>query len=248
MTQVVPSRVELSVVCPAYQEEVQIGSSIENLTRVLALSGRRWQLVVVDDGSTDETLVRAQRAATDGVELVTYPRNRGRGYALRRGIAAARGEIIITTEADLSWGAEVVQTLDAALRASGADIVVASPWSKGGAMLGVPPHRVALSRIGNMVLSQRFGVAMSTGMTRGYRRSALAAMQLTRDDKDLHLEILLQARRLGLDVREVPAVLRWPTGRAARPGSLRIAHLLDHVAWAVGLEWALPANGEPPIR
>jgi glycosyltransferase involved in cell wall biosynthesis len=231
--------VELSVVCPAYQEQAQIATTIASLVSVLGETGRRWQLVVVDDGSTDATLALATRAAVDGVEVLTHTPNRGRGYALRRGIAAARGDVVVCTEADLSWGADVVRMLDDALRSSGADVVIASPWAKGGRTIGVPMHRVMLSRLGNLALTRRFGVATSTGMTRAYRREALRAMHLTRDDKDLHLEVLAEARRLRLDVREVPAVLRWPSDRAMRRGSLRVSHVLDHAAWALGLESVL---------
>ncbi len=228
--------VDLSVVCPAYDEEDCIADSIRTLSEALAGSGRTWQLVVVDDGSSDDTLARARAARRPGVEVLTHRPNRGRGFALRRGIEAAIGRLVVTTEADLTWGTESVLALARTLDELGCDVSVASPWLPGGAMRGVPPHRVLLSRVGNLALSYRFGVRMSTGMTRGYRRQALEQMRLTRDDKDLHLEILAEAQRLGLSVREVPATLRWPDERRTRPSSLRARHVVHHLAWAFGLE------------
>jgi glycosyltransferase involved in cell wall biosynthesis len=226
--------IELSVVCPAFQEEACIGDTLDRLSRTLEGSGLTWQLVVVDDGSTDRTLERARACAGPNVDVVTYPRNRGRGHALRRGFDAARGRVIVATEADLSWGSDVVLALHAAID-DRTDVAIASPYVRGGALVNVPRRRAWLSRMGNLALAPRFGVAMSTGMTRAYRAEALRRMRLSEDDKDLHLQILAESRRLALRVREIPAVLEWPRDRSARTGSVHAGHIARHLAWALGL-------------
>jgi hypothetical protein len=125
---------------------------------------------------------------------------------------AAEGELIFSTEIDLSWGADVVHRMYAALLENPhADIVIASPHLPGGGYKNVPLHRVLLSRYGNHVIRAglSFGVTMNTGMTRGYRREVLDELPLWEHGKEFHLEVVLKALALDKRIIEVPAVLEW---------------------------------------
>jgi glycosyltransferase involved in cell wall biosynthesis len=211
---VVPQGAQVSVVCPFYNEAAIIEHAITQMVVQLRTLQETWELIVVNDGSTDASEAIARRAAADEprVRILGYPRNRGRGYALRTGIAAARGDLVITTEIDLSWGESIVAELVAAMRRwPEADIVVASPHLPGGGYRNVPAKRVWLSRIGNRIIRicMSNAVTMNTGMTRAYRREVIQSLPLHEDDKELHLEILLKAMTFGYRIREIPAVLEW---------------------------------------
>src|SRR5262249_50690159 len=150
------ARMRVSVVCPFYNEAQILESAVRTLLdRLRSLDGS-WELIIVNDGSTDGSAEIAQRIAKEEssrLRVLGYPTNRGRGHALRVGIAAARGDIIVTTEIDLSWGEQIVHELVAAMeRWPDADIVVASPNLASGGYKNVPLKRVWLSRIGNRVI------------------------------------------------------------------------------------------------
>src|SRR5947209_15362071 len=139
-----------------------------------------WELILVDDGSRDrsrENLVEALAAEPDlPVRVLSYGWNRGRGRALKTGIDAAQGEIVVTTEADCSWGDDVVRRLvDELERNPVVDFVIASPHLRGGGLVNVPWSRVALTRIGNLLIRLFLApsISMNTGMTRAYRRAVI---------------------------------------------------------------------------
>ena len=98
----------VTVVVPAYNEERAIASQIENVRAVMERSARPWELIVVDDGSTDAT---ASQAEQTGARLIRQGRNRGYGAALKAGIAAAQHELIVITDADGTYPSEAIPAL-----------------------------------------------------------------------------------------------------------------------------------------
>jgi glycosyltransferase involved in cell wall biosynthesis len=98
----------VSIVVPAYNEERGIGEQIERLRRVMEQSGWPFEVVVVDDGSTDRT---AEEAAQHDVRLIRQPRNRGYGAALKAGIVAARSDWIVIIDADGTYPAEEIPAM-----------------------------------------------------------------------------------------------------------------------------------------
>lgn len=107
------ARTGLSVVVPAYNEEHGIGGQIERLQQVMNSSGIPWELIVVDDGSTDGT---AREVEKHNVRLIRQPRNRGYGAALKAGIAAAQNELVAIIDADGTYPAEALQPMFAIAR------------------------------------------------------------------------------------------------------------------------------------
>lgn len=227
---------DVSVVCPFYNEAGILEHSVRHMLAQLEHLGREWELIIVNDGSTDESPAIAQRlsASHPRLRLLGYPWNRGRGHALRTGIAAASGDLIVTTEIDLSWGDRIVHELVGELeRHPEADMVVASPHLQSGRYRNVPFRRVWLSRLGNLVIRACMSNAMTmnTGMTRGYRRSLIQSLPLIEDGKEFHLEVILKANAFGARIREIPAVLEWKEykhqgKRIKRKSSSRINRLI----------------------
>ena len=208
------SSLDLSVVCPFYNEGQIIEQAIDTMLSQLGKLDVSWELIVVDDGSRDDSGEIAHKKAKEHERLraLSYPYNRGRGHALRTGIMQARGEVIVTTEIDLSWGDEIVEQLYRATQEQpDVDIVVASPHMPGGEYKNVPFKRVFFSRFGNFVIRALMSnaVTMNTGMTRAYRRDVIRSLPLEEDKKEFHLEVILKAQSLGYRFSEIPATLEW---------------------------------------
>lgn len=101
----------VTIVIPAYNEAAHVAGQIRAVRDVMELSGWEYEIIVVDDGSTDGT---AERALETGVRVLRHRRNRGYGASLKRGIAAARYEWILITDADGTYPASAIPELLAA--------------------------------------------------------------------------------------------------------------------------------------
>jgi glycosyltransferase involved in cell wall biosynthesis len=190
----------------------------------LATLDRPWELIVVNDGSTDDSFALAQKLelANRNLRVLGYSANRGRGFALRTGIAAARGDIVVTTEIDCSWGDDIVHRIaDVLVKNPKIDMVIASPNKAGGGYAHVPAGRIWVSRIGNMILRAALSsrITMYTGMTRGYRRARFLELPIDEDEKEFHLEVARKALAFGFLIHEVPAWLTWQHDKLTKPGS-----------------------------
>lgn len=118
-----PGPVRLSVVVPAFNEERQIAETIETILSELDDAvGSDLEILVVDDGSTDATVARAEKA---GATVVAQPVNLGKGAAVRAGVLAARGRSVVFTDADLAYPAAMILPMLQGLE-DGWDVVVGS--------------------------------------------------------------------------------------------------------------------------
>jgi dolichyl-phosphate beta-glucosyltransferase len=114
----------LSIVVPAYNEAGRIRDTLERLCHFKKSQPYSIELMVVDDGSTDQTVETV--AEFSDVRLVRNDRNHGKGFTVRHGVLEARGEFVLFTDADLSTPIEEVDKLLSALQTSGADAAVGS--------------------------------------------------------------------------------------------------------------------------
>jgi dolichyl-phosphate beta-glucosyltransferase len=127
----------LSVVIPAYNEARRLGPTLDRVTEYLRArqggeQGREGEheVLVVDDGSTDATAARVEAHPDAMVRLVRQPENRGKGAALRRGVAESRGRRVLLCDADLSTPIQDVERLTAHLD-DGADVAIGSRAAEG---------------------------------------------------------------------------------------------------------------------
>ena len=207
----------VSVVCPFFNEQGVLVAATERMLATLARDfGDDWELILVNDGSTDASLPQlldlARRAGHERLRVLSFSDNQGRGRAIKAGIDAARGQIIVTTEVDGSWGDAIAHELvDELDRHPEADFAIASPHLPGGGLKNVPLQRVFLTRIGNLLIRAFFGsgVTMNTGMTRAYRSHVIKPLVVFADGKEFHLEVLLKLITIGFEFREIPATLTW---------------------------------------
>ena len=214
----------ISVVCPFYNEAAIIEASIKRMLANLATLDKPWELIVVNDGSTDNSFALAHALMADNPKLrvVGYPNNRGRGFALRTGVAAAKGDIVVTTEVDCSWGDDIAHRIAKVFdEQPNTDMVIASPNLPPGGYANVPANRVIVSRLGNVLLRAALSarITMYTGMTRGYRRNRFLELPIDEDEKEFHLDVARKALAFGFLIREIPATLTWQHEKLAKPGS-----------------------------
>ena len=223
---------EVTLITPAYNEAASIEKDLGRILAAMEGLGVSWEYILVNDGSTDRTYELAREIIGDrgNCRIVSYPRNKGRGYALRQGFARARGHYVITTEGDLSWGPEIIGRLHKALKETGNDMIIASVYLDGGGLENVPQGRRMISSWGNVVMRWAFGggLTMLSGMTRGYRREALEALYLEANDKEIHLEIVSKAQDLGFSISEIPGTISW-SQEQIQGGKGRARSMFRHV-------------------
>jgi len=118
-----------SIVIPAYNESARLGGTLERVLDYVHAQGWNAEVIVVNDGSRDNTaeIVKSFAAKDPILRLVENPGNRGKGYSVRNGMLNARGEILLFSDADLSSPIEEAPKLLAALD-QGADIAIGSRW------------------------------------------------------------------------------------------------------------------------
>jgi len=114
----------LSIVVPAYNEAQRIREALEKLFHFRESKPYSIELMVVDDGSTDQTVEIV--SGFPGLRLVRNSRNHGKGFTVRHGVLEAGGELILFTDADLSTPIEEVDKLLSVLQSSGADAAIGS--------------------------------------------------------------------------------------------------------------------------
>ncbi len=203
---------DLSIVIPMFNEAENAETTLNRIEKAMASFQGTYEIVAVDDGSIDGTLgiLKSVGAQNGKVKIVSYPKNIGRGMALRKGFAESGGKIVVSIDADLSYRPDYILDFMEVFEAEREiDFVLASPYMPGGGVCDVPFHRLWISKLGNRIL--RFAmpnrIYTSTGIFRAYRRKVLDSLELESDGKEIHLEILSKALALGFRVKEIPAIL-----------------------------------------
>ena len=206
---------DLSIIVPCYNEKENVPKlQREFLPVVTELAGSHsLEVIFVDDGSTDDTL-RALKEAFDNPDqpgVFRFERhqvNRGLGAALRTGFAAARGQILVTTDSDGTYQFSSIPALLSNLK-PGIDIVTASPYHPAGGVAGVPAYRLILSRGSSLLyrILVRWGVYTYTCLFRAYRRQVIQDVTFESDGFLAGTELLVKAMLMGYQVAEYPAIL-----------------------------------------
>jgi dolichyl-phosphate beta-glucosyltransferase len=214
--------VRLSVVIPAYNEEDRVGPTLRSLASYLAGRGETFELLLVDDGSRDET-VRAARDAAVPLRVLILAQNRGKGAAVREGMLAAQGERVLFTDADLSTPIEDLPRLERALD-RGAAVAFGSRSVRGSEVLVRQPlYRQTMGKVFNLfvrawvlpgVIDSQCGFKLFEARV---ARQIFSRQILPGFSFDV--EVLFLARRLGHGIEEVP--VRWINSPASRVHPVR---------------------------
>lgn len=216
---------DLSVVIPAFNEAARLGPTVVRVMAWCAEHRPDYQLIVVDDGSSDAT-AEVARAAAGGDERVTVIellRNRGKGAAVRTGMLAATGRALLFSDADLSTPIEDVDVLQAALD-GGADIAIGSrALADSDVRTRQHPLREMMGRTFNlMVRAALMGGLKDTqcGFKLFTREAGHALFErATIDGFAFDVEVLMLARELGYEIAEVPVTWRHVEESKVSPGT-----------------------------
>src|SRR6266852_5892308 len=214
-----------SFIIPAYNEGARLGSTLDRVLDYIRVRGWDAEVVVVNDGSRDQTadLVRASAEAHPELRLIENPGNRGKGYSVRNGMLNATGEVLVFSDADLSSPIEEANKLFAAIEA-GSDIAIGSRWLQP----EMQTHRQSLlrqfyGRLFNLALRVLLGLNFQDtqcgfkAFTRGAAQAIFPLQKIERWGFDP--ELLYLARRAGLKVQEVPVA--WAHVEGTRLSPLR---------------------------
>lgn len=194
----------LSVVVPTYNEAGSIPKLAERLRA--ALDGREWELVVVDDGSPDGTAdIAAALAPRIPVNVVRRAGKAGLASAVVAGFDAARGDVLVVMDADLSHPPETVPALAAAIDA-GADLAVGSRYVKGGGVMDWPWRRRVVSRIACLMGNALVPVRDATSGFFALRRAVVDGVKLNPIGFKIGFEVIARGRYA--KVVEVPYTFR----------------------------------------
>lgn len=218
----------ITVIVPAWNESLRIGATLERLIedgRALGIE----EIVVVNDGSTDDTgdlvRARAEQQTWPRIRLIDHPENRGKGAALRTGLAAARTPLVGYLDADLSVGAEAFAEAARRIEA-GADVIVGVRISHTGRAdgAGQPLIRGVLSRLFKRFQRALIGLPLTDTQCpfKLFTRDALARAlpRCTSDGWGFDVEVLLVARRAGLRIEEMPVAWHFVGGSTVRANPL----------------------------
>jgi len=233
----------VSVVIPAFNEESRIGSSLELILDYFDAREERFEVVVVDDGSSDRTVEAVEevvRSHANGgvVRVVRNDGNRGKGYSVRRGMLEAIGLHGLLTDADLSTPIDEFPKLEAEVIRGGYDIAIGSRDIEGAR---VEVHQSSVRE--NSGKLYNIFVRLLTGFTFRDTQCGFKLFDLARK-QDLFgrqlierfgfdVELLMIAQRLGMSVKEVPVLWRHDSGSKVnfiRDGSRMLFDLL-RVRW-----------------
>ena len=212
------------VVLPAYNEAACIGHLLDEIAFSMEEARLAYLVIVVDDGSTDETATIVTRhAASLPIRIERHESNQGLGATIRDGLVLAAQlagprDIVITMDADDTHTPGLILRMAREI-AEGHDVVIASRYQSGSRTLGVPVHRRLLSYAGSWIFRILFPGMGIKDFTCGYRAYRGAVLQdamkqygealFDQDGFQCMVDILLKLRHMNLIFGEVPFILRY---------------------------------------
>jgi glycosyltransferase involved in cell wall biosynthesis len=205
----------VSVVVPAYNEELVLHQSLTTICDYMrGIEDRyRWEVVVVNDGSTDQTgaIAEAFAATHPEARVLHHKVNFNLGQALQYAFGSCTGDYVVVIDCDLTYSVDHIGRLLEAIETQHARIVIASPYTKGGHTTGVPRFRGFMSRSANRILgwAAKGDLTTLTGMVRAYDRRFLSSLDLKAVGPEINTEILYKAQLLRARIVEIPAHLDW---------------------------------------
>ncbi|HNS32656.1 MAG TPA: glycosyltransferase family 2 protein [bacterium] len=204
---------DISVVIPAYNEEKRIVPTLEKVCKYFSSSSLVFEIIVVDDGSSDGTVAAVNKKSEkhSEVKVLRHAKNRGKGAAVKTGVLKASGDLILFTDADLSTPIEEFEKLCKEID-KGFDIAIASRAVKG-AVIAVPQplYRRLIGRIFpflvRLIVFEKFRDTQC-GFKLFKREAGLFLFsRLVTEGFAFDVEIIYRAVKKGLKVNEVP--VRW---------------------------------------
>jgi len=205
----------ITIILPCYNEEAILALNLNTIIKYLENKSEKykWEIVIINDGSKDQTGKIADNFEIQypNIRVIHHPTNLNLGNALKTGFKNAKGEIIVVMDIDLSYSNDHIEKMVDKLIETTSDIVIASPYMKGGKVTDVPFTRKIMSRWVNefMRIAAQDKYHTYTGMVRAYRTDFIQTLNLKTKDYEINPEILYKAMILRARIVEMPAHLDW---------------------------------------
>ena len=205
----------LSIIIPCYNEEAILQNNIKVINNYLECKKHkyRWEILIINDGSKDKTGTIADDLANEisNIRVIHHPTNLNLGRALQTGFQNSKGDILVVLDIDLSYSVDHIELMVDKLLETSADIVIASPYMKGGEVTAFPFGRKIMSKLVNrfMSFSAQDKYYTFTGMVRAYRTNFIRTVNLKTKDYEINPEIIYKAMILRARIVEIPAHLDW---------------------------------------
>lgn len=221
----------VSIILPAFNEEAIIEKNISILHNYLNTLSHlyTWEVLVVNDGSSDKTGEIADKLVQeyDTLKVFHHITNRNLGTAHRTGFNNSKGDYVIVLDLDLSYAPAHIERLLNEAIIQDAEMVIASPYMKGGKNTAVPRLRLLLSKTVNFIMRKASGLNIYTftGMVRAYKGDFIRSVNTKSTTFDIMSELVFKAHILRAKVVEIPAHLDWSAQMAlgkVRTSGMRI--------------------------
>jgi glycosyltransferase involved in cell wall biosynthesis len=221
----------ISIVAPCYNEEAILEINIKTIINYLESKSDKydWEVLIINDGSKDKTseIANALAKQNTAIRVIHHPTNLNLGNAIKTGFSNSKGEIVVILDIDLSYAVEYIETMVDKLIETSADIVMASPYMKGGKVTAVPFSRRIMSSWVNRFMSfaAQDKYHTFTGMVRAYRKDFILSVNLKTRDYEINPEIVYKGMILRAKIVEIPAHLDWTEQNkfaGKRTSSLRV--------------------------
>lgn len=203
----------LTIILPCYNEEAILQSSFDKINQYVSELSYDFEILIINDGSSDKTGKIADEIVQGNkqVRVIHHPTNLNLGNALQTGFCNSKGDILVVMDIDLSYSVEHIGRMVDKIVESSCDMVVASPYMKGGKVTAVPFARKMMSKWLNkfMNVAAQDKYFTFTGMVRAYRASFIKNVNLKTKDYEINPEIMYKAMILRAQIIEIPAHLDW---------------------------------------
>jgi glycosyltransferase involved in cell wall biosynthesis len=211
---------DLTVVVPAYKASMTIQPAIERIVATLEQNGTKYEIIVVIDGEVDDTKYKLESLNLNRVSIISYPRNMGKGYALRTGFEASAGELVGLIDADLDiHPSSLVSALTMLAANESLSGVVGSKFHIDSDVF-YPKLRVAQSKIYSAFIRLLFGLEIQDTQTgvKVFRREALleACQHCSCNGFAFDLELLVELNKEGYILAEFPVELEYQFNSTVR--------------------------------
>lgn len=201
----------ISIIIPAYNEYKNILRFPLELLPFLRTLPEPFELITVNDGSTDNTLAACEelRKEHPNTTIVSHPCNLGLGESLKTGFANAKGDIIVTIDADLTFSPEDIPLLYKKWQETNADCVIGSHFLTASGFQDIKWHRQFLSKTLNSIYRLIFdkNITAISSIFRLYKRSAIENLILSSKGFTINAEMLFKLIKQNAAIVEVPVIL-----------------------------------------
>lgn len=209
---------DYSIVIPAYNEERRIGKSLEKLDEYFSKLKQSYEIIVVDDGSKDNTLklLKEYKKKIKNLKITSHDTNHGKGQAIESGVLLAEGDRIAFADADLSSSPKEIHKLLKAL--DEVDVAIASRYISG-AKADIPIFRIVLSRIFNYLSRVLFfhNIKDTQCGFKAFRKPVKVVMNgVISHYYVFDLDFLLRARKAGFKIKEIPVEWHYEEGSSLK--------------------------------